>query len=129
MHLNKPLASFVEEEAILIQVLTELVHDLLVWAAAMRKVSSWMLQWRATNAPHPCSPLHLGCSRSCLFRMTFQTERRTLRSECCAAIFLFRLFGIVVFSQDRLTLTYKWDSMSGIPRTNSESFINKIINS
>ena len=45
--------------------------------------------------------------------MTFQTERRTLRSECCAAIFLFRLFGIVVFSQDRLTLTYKWDSMSG----------------
>ena len=49
--------------------------------------------------------------------MTFQTERRTLRSECCAAIFLFWLFGIVVFSQDRLTLTYKLFGFPDFGRT------------
>ena len=46
--------------------------------------------------------------RSCSFGETSQTKRRTLRSECCAAMFPFRLFGIVVFSQDMLSLTYKW---------------------
>ena len=44
----------------------------------------------------------------------FRNERAThLRSQCCAAIFLFRFVRNCRLFSRWLTLTYKWDSMSG----------------
>ena len=47
--------------------------------------------------------------RSCSFGVTSQTERHTLRSKCCAAIFPFPVWRNYRFCFDiQLSLTYKW---------------------